>query len=331
MIEAFLLFILVFTFLYGLNLVDIDITKSLSLDSKENEIKLDKNQPRRFIRYIPSNLERKWCSVIKLQQVRSIEEYSLLLDKYEDKISSLLSSIRKCLSNRGYSCYNNDFSYFIYDNNGKIEKEYIEPLFGILSTEYQLYQDYIYEDIFNQHFIIPSHIIAKEYSLVYIDTDASLYYNLNKQNQNFEGVNQRFIYNIYHGKMIYHFKEWFLFDNDNQNSSKIYSHLPNALIPVYHYYNIKPQLSSSSLLNPLNLLIKYDDDDYYNILKLNISQNIDRYICNRIKHDDRIKLNELFLTYTPSAAINHFNVYIFYSNFYVANSFLKIMKTFSIC
>lgn len=307
MIEVILLILLVFTLIYGLNLVDIDISKSLSLDDKENELKIDKNQPKRFIRYISSNLELQWYSILKSQQINSLEEYSLLLDKYEDKISALLSSVRKCLSNRGYSCYNDDFSYFIYDNNGKIEKEYIEPFFGIYSIKYQFYQDYIYEDIFNQHFIIPSHRISKDNPIVYIDTDASLFYNVNQQKQNYEGVNQRFIYNIYHNKMRSYFKQWFLFDEDIQNNTVIYFHLPNSLIPIYNYYNIKPHLSSSSLLNPLNLLKKYNDD-YYIILKLNISQDIDRYFLHSIKHDNRLKPNELFLTYTPSTLIDNFNV-----------------------
>lgn len=219
----------------------------------------DKDRNVKFISYTSSPLEMEWLNVIKQHEYNYTTIYCSLLHPYNHRIEILEQDIIKCKNSSYHKCEGDDLSFFIYKlNNGKILKEYIEPLFGFLRNTFFICSNNSKGNILSTNYLLPSYINAIHHQIVYIDAGASTF-----------NTSQSYFYKFYKKYHSTKFKKWFLWEIKKQNISLLMKEIPNDIVNIYNYYNKPIVIDIKSNDNPLKIIKEYQNNSYV-IFKLDV-------------------------------------------------------------
>lgn len=209
-------------------------------------------------------MEKEWIDLLKNNINNYSKNYCLLVNPFKERLNKLSKDIEKCKNNGLKECNGKDLSYFLYqDSEGKITKEYIEPLFGILRNTFSICDEDSKGDILSKDYLLPSYILAFKKPIVYIDAGASSFYD------GLGGSSQSYFYNFYRQNHTAEFDKWYLWEVTKQNMKEIEEQVPNDLHNKYFYYNRPIDIDKGSKDNPLNVIRQHKDKSYV-IFKLDV-------------------------------------------------------------
>lgn len=257
----------------------------------------NENKKLKFLSYKSSKLEREWLEIIKKYQYNYTSTYCNLIYPFSRRLDILHTNIQQCKNYTNRKCKGDDLSFFIYkDGNGKILKEYIEPLFGILRNTYSICSNKTKGDILSKEYLLPSYINAIHKEIIYLDAGASTFYNGSG------GSSQSYFYEFYKKYPSSKFWKWYLWEVKKVNMSEIKKEIPKDILENYNYFNKPIVVDINSDDNPLKI-IKIYQKYYYIIFKLDIYTTVEIPLLNYlIKYNDIIP-DEFYFEYHYNSQI----------------------------
>lgn len=246
----------------------------------------------KFISYKSSKLEIEWLKLIKQYENNYTAEYCSIIKPFYKRLNLLQNDILKCKDNTLEKCKGDDLSYFVYKyKNGRIFKEYIEPLFGILRNTFAICSKNNEGDILSKDYLLPSYSNAVDKEIVYIDAGASTFH------EGVGGSSQSYFYNYYKKYRSVKFRKWFLWEVKKQNITKIMNDIPFDIVNIYNYYNHPIVTDINSKNNPLTKIKQYQNNSYI-IFKLDVdTPQVEIPIFDYLLNNNDIMPDEFYFEY----------------------------------
>lgn len=253
----------------------------------------------KFISYTSSKLEMEWMKIISDNENNYTDKYCSLIKPFDNRLEILQRDILVCKNNTYHKCKGDDLSFFTYKNkNGKLLREFIEPLFGILRNTFSICSNNSKGHILSKDYLLPSYINALNKQIVYLDAGASTFYN------GPGGSSQNYFYEFYKKYPSVKFQKWYLWEVKRQNISNMMKEIPYDIVNIYNYYNKPIVTDINSNDNPLKIVKRHQNNSYI-IFKLDVDNpKVEIPILNYLIMNNDIFPDEFFFEYHYYSQIN---------------------------